>query len=584
MRLAPQIIQSIEILQLASLDLQDLIQQELVDNPVLEIIEGSTTSDSGAESDGTVDSPDGPELRAEGPTLEDPRTAEDDRISKEFEKLVEMEGDAGYNELFGSQGSSPRETGEKDRKLEAMQNSPARAASLSEHLFEQFGLRDAMTERLRDLGREIIFNLDERGFLRYQLREIFEITDDDPDVGAMAEPSLAHVSLPAPAASAGVPEGLAPRVESIAAAVTTADDTAAMLAASRRESDPDIHGTAAADGDAAAAIASPHSLGPAPVPALPATAAGRVACTRAEANDALRAVQQLEPRGVGARSLQECLLLQLELTDPDAPLLQALLTRHLDDVLKNRVPKISRELSLSIDEVNRLVLLLKTLSIRPGAEYAPESSPYIMPDVLVDPLEGGEYEVKLEDDYLPPLRINGHYRRMLREVKNDPATKQYLQKKIEAARWLIDSIEQRRSTLLRVSKEIVGRQKAFLDHGISHHRPLKMQEVADELGIHVSTVSRAISGKHVQTHRGIYPLKFFFSGGTETVDGSATSRAAVKDRVEEIVGGEDSTQPLSDDDIAARLKDEGLSIARRTVTKYRKMLGIPSSRQRKVFE
>ncbi|MHC5021452.1 MAG: RNA polymerase factor sigma-54, partial [Planctomycetota bacterium] len=311
MRLAPQIIQSIEILQLASLDLQDLIQQELVDNPVLEIIEGSTTSESGAESDGNVDSPDGPELKAEGPTLEDPRTAEDDRISKEFEKLVEMEGDAGYNELFGAQRAAPA-SGEKDRKLEAMQNSPARAASLSEYLYEQFGLRDGMNERLRDLGREIIFNLDERGFLRYQLREIFDITDEDPEVGAAAEPSLAIGLLTNPApAPATAPAETAPRVESIAAAVTNADDTAGVLAATRHESGVDgDEEEANGHGEAAAALASPESLGPAPVPAIPATSAGQLSCTRAEANDALRAVQQLEPRGVGARSLQECLLLQ----------------------------------------------------------------------------------------------------------------------------------------------------------------------------------------------------------------------------------------------------------------------------------
>ena len=296
-------------------------------------------------------------------------------------------------------------------------------------------------------------------------------------------------------------------------------------------------------------------------------------------------MQQLEPRGVGARSLQECLLLQLDLTDPDYPALQALLTRHLDDVLKNRIPKIAKDMNLPIDEVNRLVVELKQLSIRPGSQYAPESSPFILPDVVVDPRDQDEgYEVRLEDDYIPPLRINGKYRAMLKSAKNDPQLREFLQKRIESARWLIDSIEQRRNTLLRVASEIVKRQVAFLDHGITHHRPLKMQEVADELGIHVSTVSRAISGKYAQTHRGIFPLKFFFSGGTESTEGDDVSRHAVKDRVEALVKGENPKIPLSDDDIAARLKDEGLSIARRTVTKYRKMLGIPSSRQRKVFE
>ena len=195
----------------------------------------------------------------------------------------------------------------------------------------------------------------------------------------------------------------------------------------------------------------------------------------------------------------------------------------------------------------------------------------------------GEYEIRLMDDYFPSLKISPRYLKMLREHRGDPDVRDHIKKKIESARWLIDSIEQRQNTLQKVVRAIIHRQTDFLDFGVSHLRPLKMQEIADELGIHVSTVSRAISDKHLQSHRGIVPLKFFFTGGTESDDGSVESRMSVKQKVKEIIDAEDKRNPLSDEDIAKKLQDEGLSIARRTVTKYRKQLKAPSSRQRRVW-
>jgi RNA polymerase sigma-54 factor len=208
---------------------------------------------------------------------------------------------------------------------------------------------------------------------------------------------------------------------------------------------------------------------------------------------------------------------------------------------------------------------------------------YIRPDVIVE-WSDGDYEVRLENDHLPRLALSPRVRRLLLEAKGDPKLREYVKRKVDAAKWLIEAVVQRQNTLDRVAREIVRRQRDYLDFGLSHLRPLKMQEVADALGIHVSTVSRAISDKYVQTHRGIVPLKFFFTGGTENEGGGVESRVSVKERVKDIIDAEDKGNPLSDDDVAARLSaSHGLAIARRTVTKYRKALRIPSSRQRRVW-
>jgi RNA polymerase sigma-54 factor len=207
---------------------------------------------------------------------------------------------------------------------------------------------------------------------------------------------------------------------------------------------------------------------------------------------------------------------------------------------------------------------------------------YITPDVVLEWVDG-DYEVRLENSFIPSLRISPRYLRLLHDNRQDPKVREHIKKKIESARWLIDSIEQRQNTLERVVRAIVRRQRDFLDFGIAHLKPLKMQEIADELSIHVSTVSRAIADKYVQTHRGIFALKYFFTGGTESDDGSVESRASVKQKVLAIIEAENKASPLSDEEIADRLQKEGLNIARRTVTKYRKQLKIQSSRQRRVW-
>jgi RNA polymerase sigma-54 factor len=226
---------------------------------------------------------------------------------------------------------------------------------------------------------------------------------------------------------------------------------------------------------------------------------------------------------------------------------------------------------------------LAGLSTRPGSSFSAGPIRYIRPDVVIE-WDDGEYVVRLVNDHLPRIGLSRNVRRMLEEARRDAKVREYLKRKIDAAKWLIEAIAQRQSTLERVVKEIVARQRDYLDFGVSHLHPLKMQEIADALGIHVSTVSRAISDKHAQTPRGIVALKYFFTGGTESDDGNVESRLSVKERVRDLIEEEDKHNPLSDDEVAERLRDKfGLDIARRTVTKYRKALNIPSSRQRRLW-
>jgi RNA polymerase sigma-54 factor len=303
----------------------------------------------------------------------------------------------------------------------------------------------------------------------------------------------------------------------------------------------------------------------------------------AQAEEALAMVQKLDPPGVGARNLRECLLLQLTPDVPCRDVLQVLITHHLDDIQQNRLPAIEKRTGIPIDDIKDAIEHLRRLNPRPGARYLSPNTQYVVPDLVVEANEHGDYEVRLADDHTPQLAISRQYQRMLKNKQSDPVTREFIQKKIQSARWLIESIEQRRSTLLKVARAIVEHQKNFLDKGPEAIEPLKMQEIADRVEVHVTTVSRAVDDKWVQTPRGIYALKRFFGGGTTTTDGEEVAWETIKQKLLEIIAKEDKQNPLSDEEIVEELGRSGFPVARRTVTKYRKALRIPSSRQRKQF-
>ena len=303
-----------------------------------------------------------------------------------------------------------------------------------------------------------------------------------------------------------------------------------------------------------------------------------------EVEEALSWVQTLEPAGVGARDLRECLLLQLDALDGDHALERALVENHLTDIEKNRYPVIAKATGRSIEELKDAVRRLGKLHPHPGYLVVDRNVPRVTPDVIVEYAEDGEgYTVRLARGNNPRLRISDTYRRMLQESRDDKSAREFIRKNLESAGALIDAVSYRRSRLLEVAEEVVTRQRDFLELGPAGLKILRMSELAEKLKCDPSTISRTVADKYLQTPRGIYPLRSFFTGGTESESGEATSWDSVKVRVREIVTAEDKKDPLSDDVIAARLQAEGIDVKRRTIAKYRQQLHIPPARERREF-
>lgn len=299
------------------------------------------------------------------------------------------------------------------------------------------------------------------------------------------------------------------------------------------------------------------------------------------AEAALTMIQQLDPPGVGARDLRECLLLQLTPDMPYFEQMHTLISDHLDDLEHNRLPIIERKTGYSIELIQETLSQLRKLTPKPGAAFQDNQVEFVTPDVFVDQLDDGSYRVRLEDRELPNLRISALHRQLLLDPNTNEETKEYIKRKINSAQWLIEAIEQRRNTLTKVAQAIIDHQTDFLNHGPEHIEPLKMQQIADRVGVHVTTVSRAVDGKWVQTPSGNFALRRFFGGGTVTASGEEVAWDAVRLKLQEIVDNENKSKPLSDDELVKALGGEGFKVARRTVTKYRKSMGIPSSRQRR---
>lgn len=303
--------------------------------------------------------------------------------------------------------------------------------------------------------------------------------------------------------------------------------------------------------------------------------------SREEIEDALMSVQRLDPPGVGARDLKECLLLQVTPQTPHRDAVRQLIINHLEDIEHNRLPQIQKKTGLPIAVIQQAIAELRRLNPKPGAAFSNESIPYVTPDVIVERGEDGEYTVRLVDDWLPDIYVPKSVIEMARDRSNGLEARKYIRSKIQSAQWILEAVRQRKQTLERVTRAIVNRQKAFLDKGPDHIEPLKMQEIADEVGIHVTTVSRAVDDKWVETPRGIFPLKRFFGGGTQSATGESVARETIKNKLLEMINNEDKSNPLADETIEAMFNAQGLKVARRTVTKYRKMAGIPSSRERR---
>ena len=297
---------------------------------------------------------------------------------------------------------------------------------------------------------------------------------------------------------------------------------------------------------------------------------------------ALKAIQSLDPIGVGARDLRECLLLQLEFLEVDEPLVDTIIRDHWEMFMQRHFVQLAKVIGIDLKTLEGIVEVIKHLDPKPGRKYSNERAIYVEPDVYIQKV-GDEYVIVLNEDGMPKLRINGSYRAMLNSMdsKQDGETVNYIKDKIRSAVWLIKSLDQRQRTIYKVAESIVKHQREFLEKGIDYLRPLVLRDVADDIQMHESTVSRVVSNKYMHTPRGLFLMKYFFHSGIDSDTGEDISSLTVKKKIQSFIEAEDPRKPLSDSKIMKILNDEGINIARRTVAKYRDELNIPSSTDRK---
>jgi RNA polymerase sigma-54 factor len=297
----------------------------------------------------------------------------------------------------------------------------------------------------------------------------------------------------------------------------------------------------------------------------------------------LKIIQTFEPTGVGAQSLKECLLIQAKALPDRLPLVETLIENHLERLNERYYQKIASELKVTVEEIIAAVSTIKTFDPKPGLQFSSEGIDYVIPDLVVVKTEEG-YDVVLNDDGLPNIKISPYYHHLLKNT-SEPKTKDYLKKKHQAAEFLIKSIDKRRETIYKVGKSIVKLQTEFLDHGLSHLKPMVLKDVARDIEMHESTVSRITTNKYIDTAQGIFELKFFFHSGIKSFIGNNDmSSVRVKNMIQEIIKSEDPNKPLTDDEMVEALIKRNAKIARRTVTKYRKELSIlPASKRKKIY-
>lgn len=497
LKLAPQIIQSIEILQMNVTDLRQHVEEQMLENPTMEMEDPVLANEA---------TPENPDLIEDKPDTKEDDPNSPEALEQELERLENIQ--ESWKELSDFSRSSYSGS-DKDKKMEAMQNAPEREETLQEHVVSQFTATSDLDERGTRIGEFLAYNLDDSGYLRTQ---------------------TSVSSMPA------------------------SEATELDLALARS-------GEITEDFVAGIPIEPPANVD--------------------EVEEILHLIQQMDPPGVGARDLRECLLIQIGMAE-EYSLERRIVRDHLDDIMMNRMPKIAKATGEPLELIDESLRFIRLLNPQPGAVFARPKTQYVTPDITVAQVEE-EWLVTLEDYYVPHIRISPQYRNMLEHKGDDPKVLAYVKQKIESARWLMEAIEQRQQTLRKIAQEIVDYQKNFLEVGVNALKPLKMEYIAKKVGVHVSTVSRAISGKYMQTPRGIYSLKYFFKGGKEMADGSMISVVAIKEKVKNLVDREDKESPLSDEEIAKQLQSSGLDVKRRTITKYRKQLNIPSSRKRRKF-
>ncbi len=458
--LAPQLQQSLLILQTPLLELRNLVQQEMETNPVLEEL-----------PDESIDGPNGAEPSA------------DNNFKEEFEKLASLDEEwrdyMAQSASYSSEGF--RGSQEAQDKRQFFFDSIAVQETLQQNLVSQLN-QTALNAGDRKTAELIIGNIDDNGFLQSTPEEM--------------------------ALSSGVPK----------------EDFEKMLAL----------------------------------------------------------IQGFYPPGVGARDLRECLLIQLQREGRESGIEYKIVSEHMEDLGKRRFPEIARRMGISVEEVQEAANNIARLNPRPGQVFAAAPQNYVLPDVTVEKVDG-DYQIILNNEQIPHLRISNTYKDIIAQDNNGNEVKDYIRDKIRSGKFLIRSIHQRQQTISNIAHQIVSRQRDFFEHGPSHLKPMTMGEIADVVGVHETTVSRAVSGKYMATPQGIFEMKYFFTPGYQTSTGESMSNTSVKEAILDLVKHEDGNAPLSDQEIVEILSQRGIPIARRTVAKYRTELNILPSHMRRKY-
>ncbi len=464
--MTPQLQQAIKLLQLSRLELQDIVRQEMEENPVLEEF---------PEIEETKE-PDQLELM-EKEELTQAENTDFTEVTAGAETLQDMDW-ASY--LDGYNYSSGEQCYDDDDDRPSYENILTKKSTLFDHLMWQLKM-GKFTDAEIEVGVEIIGNIDDDGYFRSTLAELAQVCKVD-------EPFVEEV---------------------------------------------------------------------------------------------LKKVQEYDPMGIAARNLQECLLIQVRQLGMKDSIVESILMDHLKDLETRKYKQITKALGIDLDEVLTAAKLIAGLDPKPGRQYGQDDVQYISPDIFVYKV-GDEFVVVLNDEGLPNIKINPYYIGEGRAASSsDPKAEEYINDKMRSALWLIKSIHQRQRTIYKVSKSIVKFQRSFLEHGIAYLKPLVLRDVAEDIGMHESTISRVTTNKYMQTPQGLLELKYFFNSGISTIEGDPIASESVKDKIREILGREDLRKPYSDQRIAEILSSNNITIARRTVTKYREMLKIGSSSERK---
>jgi RNA polymerase sigma-54 factor len=566
--LTPGLVQMVSVLALNKIELKDMINAEMVENPVLEELEDSVPliDDVGRREE-------------ERDRVTSASTVEEAPVPAEEKKDPFDEIDFGsfFQEYLDPGYRSQSEM--EDIERPSFENFLSKPTNLTDHLMWQLGAL-SVSRGVREAAELIIGNLNEDGYL---------IATDDELMGISA-PS-------APEIDAAAQENLLKEVEALgigAAIEGEADATADEFSASW---DGSANGSSELSGISAAAAVAPAHEGPAQAASPPAPAPRilyQPTFTLDELHEALEIVRQLDPPGVACRDLRECLLYQLRYirqqhlqqkngngTSQVLADAMGIVDQHLRAVQMKQHKEIARALGRPIEAIPPALEFIKTLDPRPGQQYNKATTRLIEPDVAFIK-HGDEWLCLMNDDDVPQLRLNPAYKRLLTKETNDKDTRNYVKERYKSAIQLIKNIEQRKQTIMKVCYSIVARQQDFLEKGIDQLRPMMIKEVAEEIGVHPSTVSRAVANKYAHTPQGVFELRYFFSESVQGPEGGNTSLLILKRRVKKLIEEEDPARPLTDEQITRILQSQGIQVTRRTVAKYREDMRIPSTHQRRV--